>query len=268
MNGARFVVLASGSGGNAALLSTPSTRLLLDAGLSVKELSRRLVATGETIDSIDAVVITHEHVDHIGGLGRLIRARIRPLQVWVSHLTRPLIERELSGSHVCEFQAGSRWKIGSIAVQSFTIPHDAIDPVGFCFYAEGRKIGFATDLGYIPQSVKFHLRDAHVVVLEANHDSVMLQNNRRYPQTIKDRIASRTGHLSNALACSYLAEHLSPAVETLILAHLSEENNHPEMVRAAASRALAKRGITPHVIVADQHSPTDVLPLAWAGEAA
>jgi phosphoribosyl 1,2-cyclic phosphodiesterase len=257
----RFCVLASGSAGNSAFLATSKTRILIDAGLSVRDLTRRLDAIGEKPEDLDAVVITHEHSDHVAGLARLIRMRAkkkRPVPVFVSRLTAPLIDWEdLESPPVERFQAGSGWMIGNIAVESFTIPHDAVDPVGFCFHAEGIKIGIATDLGYVPDSIKVHLRRVQVLLLESNHDVEMLRVG-PYPWSVKQRVMGRNGHLSNTHTCDYLENDLDQGVQTLILGHLSEQNNHPEIVRMGAAQSLAQRGLDPRLVIAEQKKATEV----------
>jgi phosphoribosyl 1,2-cyclic phosphodiesterase len=155
------------------------------------------------------------------------------------------------------FQAGSGWIVGNIVVQSFTIPHDAIDPVGFCFHAEGVKIGVATDLGYMPDSIKIHLRRVQILMLESNHDLEMLKVG-PYPWSVKQRVMGRNGHLSNSHTCDYLEADLDGGVQTLILGHLSEHNNHPEIVRAGAQRSLDRRGLRSRLVVAEQNRPTEV----------
>src|SRR5262249_45554640 len=162
-----FCVLASGSSGNCALLATERTRILVDAGLSFKALARRLESSNESVERLDAVLITHEHCDHVLGLARL--ARRLNIPVYISRLTAPVIDWGENMPHLECFQAGARFVVGDIEVSSFGIPHDAIDPVGFCFYAEGIKIAVATDLGYLTESVKFHLRRCDLLLLEANH---------------------------------------------------------------------------------------------------
>jgi phosphoribosyl 1,2-cyclic phosphodiesterase len=252
-------VLASGSTGNAAFLATSKTRILIDAGLSVRELTRRLAAIGERPEDIDAVLITHEHSDHVAGLPRFIRYREKikkPVRVFVSKLATPLIEWEAEPP-VEQFQAGSGWMVGNVAVQSFTIPHDAIDPVGFCFHAEGIKIGIATDLGYIPDSIKVHLRRVQILLMESNHDLDMLKVG-PYPWSVKQRVMGRNGHLSNAVTCDYVENDLDSGVETLILGHLSEHNNHPEIVRMGAAQSLERRGLAPRLVIAEQKTQSEV----------
>jgi phosphoribosyl 1,2-cyclic phosphodiesterase len=142
-------------------------------------------------------------------------------------------------------------------VQSFSIPHDAIDPVGFCIEAQGVRIGMATDLGYLPESVKFHLRNSDLLMLESNHDLDMLKVG-PYPWSVKQRVMSRTGHLSNTVVSDYLYEDFDPGTAQLILGHLSEHNNHPEIVRLVATQALERRGLCTPLEVASQQRPTEV----------
>ncbi len=255
-------MLASGSAGNAAFLSTSGTKVLIDAGLSVKELTRRLAEIGERPEDLDAVLITHEHSDHISGLPRLVRARAKkkkPIAVFVSRLTAPMIEWEGMDEtpRVEHFQAGSDWTVGDVKVQSFGIPHDAEDPVGFCLEAEGVKVGIATDLGYVPDSIKYHLRGVHFLLFESNHAIEMLKVG-PYPWSVKQRVMSRKGHLSNDTTCDYIENDLDGGVQALILGHLSEQNNHPVIVRQGAECSLERRGIAPRLVIAEQRTPTEV----------
>jgi phosphoribosyl 1,2-cyclic phosphodiesterase len=258
----KFCVLASGSTGNSAFLATSKTRILIDAGLSVKDLTRRLAEIGEKPEDLDAVLITHEHTDHVAGLARLVRSRAkkkgRPLPVFISRLTAPQIDWEDMESPPVElFQSGTGWVFGNITIQSFGIPHDAVDTVGYCFHAEGVKIGIATDLGYMPDSVKVHLRRAQLLVLESNHDLEMLRIG-PYPWSVKQRVMSRHGHLSNSHTCDFLENDLDGGVQTLILGHLSEHNNHPAIVRMGAEQSLEKRSLAPRLVIAEQKRPTEV----------
>jgi phosphoribosyl 1,2-cyclic phosphodiesterase len=251
----KFCVLASGSSGNCSLIATDKTRILIDAGLSFKELAKRLASIGEQPERIDAVLITHEHSDHISGLPRLAKKVAAP--IYVTHLTAPQIEWEDSVPPLARFQAGARLAVGDIEIDSFTIPHDAIDPVGFCFQAQGVKIGVVTDLGYIPDSIKFHLRGSHVLLLESNHDLDMLKVG-PYPWAVKQRVMSRNGHLSNEVVGDYVAHEFDSSTATLILGHLSEHNNHPEIVRLVAQQALDRRGLGTQLVIASQRQPTEV----------
>jgi len=253
----KFCVLASGSSGNAALLSTEKTRILIDAGLSMRELGKRLCAIGEDIHSLDAILITHEHSDHVSALPVLARRLKKPTPFYLTRLTGPAIDWDESIPVLEPFQAGTSFQIGDIAVQSFSIPHDAIDPVGFCFDAQGVRIGIATDLGYIPESVKYHLLLADLLLLESNHDLEMLKVG-PYPWSVKQRVMSRVGHLSNHIVSEYLTEDLEARTAHVILGHLSEHTNHPEIARATAAMALEARCLETSVTVAEQNHPSAV----------
>jgi phosphoribosyl 1,2-cyclic phosphodiesterase len=251
-------VLASGSSGNAALLATENTRILVDAGLSMRELGKRLAAIGESLERVDAILITHEHSDHVCGLAVLARNRNVRAAIWMTRLAAPAIDwGEKPPPRLEAFQAGASFQIGDIEVQSFGIPHDAVDPVGFAFEAQGVRIGIATDLGYIPESIKYHLRRADLLLLESNHDLDMLKVG-PYPWSVKQRVMSRVGHLSNMMMSEYLARDLDCATSRVILGHLSEQNNHPEIVRMIAAEALERRGCAAALTIAGQHRPSEV----------
>jgi phosphoribosyl 1,2-cyclic phosphodiesterase len=251
----KFCVLASGSAGNCAWLATERTRLLVDAGLSFKALGQRLQSVGERTETLNAVVVTHEHADHIAGLARLVR-RLR-IPVYISKLTAPAIAWEQPTPSIECFQAGTSFTVGDIQVDSFGIPHDARDPVGFGFRAEGIKIAVVTDLGYLTESVKFHLRRSHLMLLESNHDLEMLKVG-PYPWSVKQRVMSRVGHLSNDMMGDFLLRDFDGFPVRLVLGHLSESNNHPEIVRLVATQALEQRGLETPVEIATQSRPTEV----------
>jgi len=198
--------------------------------------------------------VTHEHTDHVAGLPALARWLKKP--VFLTHVTAPLIDWNGASPVVEEYQAGARFDIGDLTVQSFTIPHDAADPVGFTFRTEGIKIGFVTDLGYMPDSVKYHLQGSHFLLLESNHDLEMLKVG-PYPWAVKQRVLSRKGHLSNDSACEYIRTELPAEVTTLVLGHLSENNNHPAIVEMTARQALEERGSEPKLVVAAPRRPTE-----------
>jgi phosphoribosyl 1,2-cyclic phosphodiesterase len=240
-----------------AFVATNRTRILVDAGLSCKELARRLAAIGETADAFDAILVTHEHSDHVSGLLRFARKMKFKTPIYVSKLTHPLIDWEGTEPPVERFQAGTDWTIGDIHIESFTIPHDAIDPVGFRFCAEGVRVGIATDLGYMPESIKYRLQGCQALLLESNHDLEMLKVG-PYPWSVKQRVMGRNGHLSNHVVCDYLEGEFDAATRTLILGHLSEHNNHPEIVRLGAVQALEQRGLATQLVVAGQNNPTEV----------
>jgi phosphoribosyl 1,2-cyclic phosphodiesterase len=254
-------VLGSGSGGNATLVATERTHILVDAGFSHREIQRRMKAVGEDLSRLSAVLITHEHADHVAGLATLARKLRRPI-----YITRPTESRLDWGERrsgepppaIEYFQAGQRLTIGDIDIDSFTVPHDAIDPVGFCFEAEGLKIGLVTDLGYLPASVKLYLRGCHLLVLESNHDLDMLKVG-PYPWFVKQRVMSRTGHLSNHAVGQFLGAEYDGGTQILVLAHLSEQNNHPAIVRLNAEQALEGAGIRQtRLVIAEQNRPSEV----------
>ena len=251
-------MLASGSSGNAAFLATEKTRILVDAGLSLRETARRLSAIGEDLSRLDAVLITHEHTDHVSGLPVLARNRGVRATIYMTKLTAPSIDwGETRPARLETFQAGAGFNVGDIEVQSFSIPHDARDPVGFRFETQGVTLGIATDLGYIPESVKYHLRRANLLLLEANHDLDMLKVG-PYPWAVKQRVMSRVGHLSNLVMYDYLLQDLHSTTAHLVLGHLSEHNNHPEIVRLMASQALEQRGLAASLAIAEQNRPSEI----------
>jgi len=250
-------VLASSSSGNATFIRTERTRLLVDAGLSKRDVLARLAAIGEPAESLDAILISHEHSDHVSGLVAL--ARHLDIPVYITRLTAPSIPwGEYTPKLDC-FQAGASFTIGDLDVDSFTVPHDAIDPVGFCFRADGIKVGVVTDLGYVPESIKFHLRGADLLILESNHDLEMLKVG-PYPWSVKQRVMGRKGHLSNEVVSDFIRQDLDSSISTLVLGHLSEHNNHPEIVRAMAERALdrAGRALFTRLVVAEPKGQTEV----------
>jgi phosphoribosyl 1,2-cyclic phosphodiesterase len=264
----RLTVLASGSKGNSAVLSTARTRILVDAGLSCRETCRRMAAAGEDPASLTAILITHEHSDHIAGLYQLARKLRLPVYLTApTHQAWARAARDSKGEparleRLEFFAAGHTFRIGDVEVTSFTVPHDAADPVGFTFRAEGVKLGFATDLGYLPASVCRHLRGCDGLLLEANHDLEMLRLG-PYPWAVKQRVMSRVGHLSNDALAEFFARDYDGGAAFLILAHLSEENNLPHLARQAAERALAgqKDLLRNRLLLAPQERPMEAVTL-------
>jgi phosphoribosyl 1,2-cyclic phosphodiesterase len=325
----RFTVLASGSKGNCTVVSGGRTRILVDAGLSCRELFRRMKLAGEDPETLDAIVITHEHQDHINGLAVTARRLGIPVyfteathRAWMRWLTprrqmtyaqwleqcrKQVADRQPEadaapadddadepepGSRPAEysagtalpaapaplaqdlvedepqkedptwlpaveyFQAGQAFTIGAIDLSPFTIPHDAADPVGFVFRAEGVRMALVTDLGYVPPNVKAQLKEVDLLLLESNHDLEMLRDG-PYPWSVKQRVLSRVGHLSNEAAADFLTHHYDGQAAYIILAHLSESNNLPELARVAAERALNGRAslLANRLLIASQHEP-------------
>ena len=342
----RMTVLASGSKGNSTIVASATTRILVDAGLSCRELMKRMKAAGEEPSALDAILITHEHQDHVQGMAVTARKLGIPVyltepthRAWVRWMTpqkrityaqwleqrraqADSVQRsavsdqtkqgtglrapgsedsdQKTGSVRCSadvvtepdeeekaaaeeviteaarepekdptslpaveyFRSGSGFRIGDIAVTPFTTPHDAVDPVGFVFEAEGVRIAIATDLGYMPSIVHAHLRRADVLMLESNHDVDMLRDG-PYPWSVKQRVMSRVGHLSNDAAAEFLARSYDGGAAYVVLAHLSENNNLPELARISAERALRDRMslLANHLLLAEQDRPMEAIVL-------
>ncbi|HMG86068.1 MAG TPA: MBL fold metallo-hydrolase [Terracidiphilus sp.] len=319
----RFTVLASGSKGNCTVITGGNTRILVDAGLSCRELFRRMRQADEDPATLDAIIITHEHSDHVGGLAVTARKLGIPVyftegthRAWVRWLsprkqmtyaqwleqcrkqaTARMAEADAGTVEECDpedaepsaepsptqnseaaplkaapekdptwlpalqfFQAGKPLQIGDISVSPFTIPHDAADPVGFVFQVEGVRMAVATDLGYIPPNVKAQLKCVDLLLLESNHDLEMLRDG-PYPWSVKQRVLSRVGHLSNEAASTYLESEYDGKATYVILAHLSESNNLPELARIAAERALNGRAtlLGNRLLLAEQHEPMSTI---------
>lgn len=307
-----MTVLASGSKGNSTVIASGRTRVLVDAGLSCRELLRRMEIAGEDPAKLDAILITHEHVDHVAGLAVLARRLGVPVyftepthRAWVRMLTPrttmtyakwldqmhaeklaraaaeldsvasisaeaasfdpevnrsddPEVGMELPSADVERepavkvkvdpaylpaveyFQAGRQFAIGDLEICPFTIPHDAADPCGFVFEAEGIRMAMATDLGYVPPNVKAALKRIDVLLLESNHDLEMLRDG-PYPWSVKQRVLSRVGHLSNDTTAEFLERDYDGGAAYIVLGHLSESNNAPELARITAERAIGDR---------------------------
>lgn len=266
----RITILASGSSGNSTLLETEHTCLLVDAGLSRKETLRRLAALGVQPERLNGILISHEHTDHTSGLPQLLGHW--QATAYLTELTHREIVRTLPGDagkridRVEHIRAGERFTIGEIEISPFSVPHDAADPVGYAFRTNGTKLAIVTDLGYLPELVKHHLRECNCLILESNHDLEMLKVG-PYPWHIKQRVMSRTGHLSNHIVSEYLAdpEGFDARARFLVLAHVSETNNNPDLVHLSAVEALNRRpaesAFHGELFVASQHKPLGPLVL-------
>jgi len=240
-------MLASGSRGNCAVVASARTKILVDAGISGRETFKRMKSLGDDARSLSAILITHEHSDHVYGLAAL--AKKLNIPVFMTGATQQAWSRAMRNQNGVRpkldkferFESGCSFQVGDIAVQPFTIPHDAADPVGFTFRAEGIKVGLATDLGYLPVSVRDHLRGCDVLIMESNHDLEMLRGG-PYPWSVKQRVMSRVGHLSNEALAEFFTNDYDNGATFVVLAHLSDQNNHPEIARRGAEKALAARG--------------------------
>ena len=255
--GLTLCMLASGSRGNATYLSNGRTSILIDAGLSGKELQRRMAAKGLDPAGLDAVLVSHEHTDHIQGVG--VMARRFGLTVHISDGTWQASRKMLGKlSDVRPFTCGHPFSIGDLAVHPFSISHDAADPAGFTIGCNGAKVGVATDLGIVTGVVQNHLQDCDALILEANHDPQMLIDG-PYPWPLKQRIRGRSGHLSNEDAALFLETLVHERLSHVVLAHLSEENNTPAKAQKTVETVITQGHTRIHV--ASQHSGTRVLRL-------
>lgn len=233
-------VLASGSGGNAILISSKAFVLLVDAGLTCKELTRRLAAAGRSLDDVSAVIVTHEHQDHIRGVGVLSRRRRVPVYMNAATLecARSLIG-EIPTART--FSTGDVIEVGNLTVQTYPVPHDAADPVGLTVRNRSKRVGIALDMGYPTQLVRERLRGSNALILEFNHDPDMLRQCDR-PWELKQRIMSKNGHMSNQAALEFLCDLIHDELKAVVLAHISREANCAEVLRSLVSERLSEIG--------------------------
>lgn len=236
----RFIPLASGSKGNAALAEFGRVRILLDAGISAKRLTERIEGLGLDPGSIDAILLTHEHEDHARGAKRFSRLHRTPVLCgWET-----LEAMDASPDHFAEWQPlapGEILDLGAVTVEPFPVPHDAANPVGFVVRGEGLQVGLATDLGHATTLVLERLRGCHLVMVESNHDDRMLMEG-PYPWHLKQRVSGRWGHLSNHETAALLSQVVDERCRAVVLSHLSEHNNAPGLARRVVANALAARG--------------------------
>ena len=240
-------MLGSGSAGNSALVATDHCRLLIDGGLSARQLAFRLAQCEVTPEQLDGVLLTHEHSDHVCGLEVLCRKFDVP--IYCNALTAEAI-RCPAGAGLDRhrdwriFRTGSEFSICDITVQSFPVPHDAVDPVGFAFRAGSGSLGFITDLGYATRMIVERLREVRTIVIETNHDEKLLHRDLHRPWPVKQRIQSRHGHLSNAAAASVIEQLLPGKIERVVLGHLSRDCNTPALASGAVRAQLERCGRT------------------------
>lgn len=254
----QLTILGSGSAGNCAYLETNETRLLIDAGFSLRQTRQRLAAIGRAPEGLSGILVTHEHADHITGLTGLA-AKLK-IPIYCNRLTKEATEYQLQGQFDCRiFSTGGSFEVGDVVVDTFTVPHDASDPVGFLLRTTAGKIGFLTDLGHATKLALERVRAANVLVLETNHDLKMLQESGR-PWSLKQRIAGRHGHLSNEDAAEAAEEIMSAELRHLYLGHLSRECNRPQLAHQVMSERLGKIGAN-HVKIelTTQHAPCPTL---------
>jgi phosphoribosyl 1,2-cyclic phosphodiesterase len=234
----RFRVLGSGSTGNATLVEGGETRILLDAGLGPRELAERLRSVGVDPGSLAAIFLSHEHSDHARGAASFSRKwGVRLCGTRGTYAAAGLGACEIAGYDV--LAPGSARMVGSLHVRALPIPHDAAEPVAFVVSSDGVAFGHATDLGHIGRGLVESFRECAAVLIESNYDPFMLRDG-PYPWALKERILGPHGHLSNGDVAAFLTEGLAATCRTAVLAHVSQKNNHPELVRMAAEAALGR----------------------------
>lgn len=258
----KFCVLGSGSKGNATYIEVDGAGLLIDAGFSGKELMRRLEAIEVSIASIVAIVVTHEHHDHMHGAGILSRRYGTP--VYLNQPTADAGGKRLGKvEHLHLFETGGLFSIGPFTLQPFSVSHDTADPVGFVVEGNGRRLGYCTDTGMVSRLVQHRLSGCHGLILECNHDPQMLEDG-PYPLHLQQRVRSREGHLANHDAACFLGELLHPDLQHVVLAHLSETNNSPELALDTVLGFLASKKIghdLPEISVGKQDRPGELVEL-------
>lgn len=251
-------LLGSGSSGNCALIETQSTKLLVDAGLSARQIQLRLQACGVNPLEIDGIVLTHEHIDHCGAVGVWCKQFATP--VYSNRLTAEYLQRSLPerNRNWRIFSTGTDFSIGDLTIQPFAVPHDAVEPVGLVIHHHGDAIGFLTDLGFATKLVYERLRSVRTLVIETNHDEKLLQSDLHRPWSVKQRIMSRHGHLSNAAAAEVVAQLLGLNLRRAVLGHLSRDCNSPELAVGAVRQKAVESGAAAdfEIVCASQREPT------------
>lgn len=232
----RFASLGSGSSGNALLVEVKQTRVLLDCGFGLREVQQRLARLNVEPEQLSGILVTHEHADHVGGVGRL--ARKFNLPVWLTHGTLKALQRPLDRMHEVRIvDCHQHFSIGDIEIEPFPVPHDAREPVQFVFGDGARRLGMLTDVGCSTPHIEATLSGCDALVLECNHDLDLLQRG-NYPVSLKKRISGRLGHLDNATSAALLARLEKSRLQHIVAAHLSQENNTPDLARNALCGVL------------------------------
>ena len=252
----RFAVLGSGSGGNSAVVECGGVRLMIDAGLSAKQLNLRLAMLGIEPASLAGILLTHEHGDHVKGL-RIFQKQ-HALAVYATGLTAKVVrEAGIEGGTWKTFETSQTFTIGEVVVRSFTIQHDAVDPVGFVIGHGARRFGYVSDAGHVTRSMIECLRDLNGLFVEANYDDGLLEADTKRPWSIKQRISSRHGHLSNDQVTGLIRDIAHAQLGRVVLGHLSSDCNTPELILGRVRECLAGMGHG-HVGLhcACQHEPT------------
>jgi phosphoribosyl 1,2-cyclic phosphodiesterase len=267
----RLTILGSGSAGNTAYLETPGARVLIDCGLSARRTRNALLEMNRTPERLDGILITHEHSDHVSGL-KVLAAKLG-IPIYCNRHTAT----EIRQIHKCEFkfqlfETGHQFEIGDLGVETFPVPHDAIDPVGFVLHTPAAQIGWLTDLGHGTRLAADRVRHAEVLLLETNHDLELLRDDPRRPPSLKQRIFSQHGHLSNEGAADFVERIFHDRLRHIYCAHLSSDCNEPGLAREEITQKLAQLGgqhVQVHITSQKTACETLVLPekkMADSGE--
>ena len=252
-------MLGSGSRGNCTFIEEGKTRILIDAGFSGKEITRRLAAINRRPEQLSAILVTHEHNDHIAGVGVLSRRFHLP--VYANSGTHEAAKGKVGKLFALrDFSTGGRFVCGTLEIHPFAVSHDTADPVGFVVKGGGRSVGYCTDTGRVTKLMEHLLAQCHGLILEANHDPQMLRDG-PYPLPLKQRVRSNRGHLANDDAASFLCGLVGGPLQVLVLAHVSETNNHPDLV-LQAMEDLFPDVPRSRVILATQSCPGPLIDLA------
>jgi phosphoribosyl 1,2-cyclic phosphodiesterase len=256
-----LTILGSGSSGNCAYLETSQARVLIDAGLSLRQIRKRLATIGRVPENLTAILITHEHSDHVQGLAQLVE-KLR-IPVYCNRPTREAIEYQQGNRLECrQFETGATFDLEDLSVETFSIPHDAQDPVGFLLKTSYGNVGFLTDLGHATRLAIERIRRANVLILESNHDVKLLQDCPHRPWSLKQRILSRHGHLSNEAAAEVAEQIMSGDLRHIYLSHISRECNRPQLAFQVMSQRLQKLGASHvHLELTSQVVPCPTLTL-------
>lgn len=261
--GMSMAVLGSGSGGNATLVRCGSTHILVDAGLSAKQLVLRMEMLGVVPEQLDAILLTHEHSDHARGVDVLLRKREVP--VFANALTREALSHKMK-SHIPWkiFHSGQAFDLGELMINAFRIPHDAAEPVGFILNGNNTQLSMVSDVGHVTHLMREQLRGSDGIYIEANYDPNLLERDTKRPWATKQRIASRHGHLSNNQTAELLAEIACERLKVVMLSHLSSDCNSPDIASQCIGSTLQQQGLqNVDVRCAHQHEPTgwiEILP--------
>src|SRR5262245_17945628 len=250
----RLTVLGSGSGGNATLVEGGGARVLIDAGFSCKGLVQRLRLVGVEPEALDALLITHEHADHVAGAALFATSFGKP--IYCTPGTARAAEFEADGATVRAIDPGRPFEIATLKVSPFAVPHDAAEAIGFVLESGTARAGYVTDLGHGPWGVREALRECDLLVVESNYDHHMLRYG-PYPERVKERVLGRHGHLDNEMAAEILTQVVDRRTRAIVLAHLSRTNNSPDIALGTTRRRLEECGRrVPRLHAAVQETPS------------